>query len=183
LRRLLLLMQVFWLVVGVLGASPSFADVNPNVASAVCRQTAERKGMSIRAIAGQRAVRDGRGAMIGRQIDMDVTSAGREILVSCYYDGRTGTALFADRKPAGVTPVAPGTSRQAIAACQTAAKAQRLMVGNTLSDQPLRNRRGEIVGRSILLEVYQAGRPAQLVCDYTFATGDTGLQLRRPAPR
>jgi hypothetical protein len=57
------------------------------------------------------------------------------------------------------------------------------MVGDVVSQSTIKNRQGQPIGRSVVMNVWQAGRPAQLKCDFDYASKTTALELSRPKPR
>jgi hypothetical protein len=57
------------------------------------------------------------------------------------------------------------------------------MLDNIVAQSGVYNRRGQISGREVVINVFQAGKPAQLVCEYDYGTRQTSLELRRPQLR
>jgi hypothetical protein len=57
------------------------------------------------------------------------------------------------------------------------------MLDNVAAQNDVCNRRGQISGREVVINVFQSGKPAQLVCEYDYQTKRTALELRRPQLR
>ena len=73
--------------------------------------------------------------------------------------------------------------RDALRACQRAGQQQGLMLDTVAAQSDVYNRRGQISGREVVINVFQAGKPAQMVCEYDYETRRTALELRRPQLR
>jgi hypothetical protein len=177
--------MVRWVVIGAaalwFGASAAPAAAQASVARAeqACIAAALQQLMIHRQTLSRADLRDGRGRVTGRVIVMEVRFLGRKTEVTCTFDAATARAVVeVGRKPVGVAPV---PSADVVRACTRAAQRQNLMVDNVVSETPIRNRQGQTIGRSVLINVFQAGRPAQVQCDFDYASRDTALQIRRPA--
>ena len=150
----------------------------------VCAKTALRQLLIIQRVVSQKDTRDRRGSIVGAQVRMDVNAFGKKAQVNCIYDAAKGTAIIEAARPVPDTPQPSGVNpAEAVAACRTAAKQQRLMVDTVSGQSDIRNARGQTVGRTVFLNVCQAGRPAQVQCDYDYATRFAALELRRPQAR
>lgn len=171
----------------VLGAAPGLAQSSR--ALEACAKTALQQAMLLRSVIAQSDIRDRSGAVIGAKLDMDVNALGKKTKVSCYYTDATRTAVIRQYQP-GAAPVPGGgagptaqAQRDAVRACQRAGQQQGLMLDNVAAQSDVYNRRGQIVGREVVINVFQAGKPAQLVCEYDYGTRGTALELRRPQLR
>jgi hypothetical protein len=180
-------------VVAVLGVV--FAAAGPGVAQTskafeVCAKTALQQAMLVRSVIAQSDIRDRSGAVTGAKVDLDVNALGKKTKVSCYYTAATRTAVIRQYQ-AGAAPGSGGSSgtntaqaqRDAVRACQRAGQQQGLMLDNIAAQSDVYNRRGQISGREVVINVFQAGKPAQLVCEYDYETRQTSLELRRPQLR
>ena len=84
-------------------------------------------------------------------------------------------------RPPVVTPLPTNAlAKEAVTACIRAAQRQQLLVDNLVSQANIRNVRREVIGSTVTLNVYQAGRPAKLVCEYDYVAKTVALQLFRP---
>lgn len=154
-----------------------------------CAKTALQQAMLMMSVEGQTALRDGRGKVVGTKVDMRVNALGKKKVVSCFYTDATRMALIrpylqgaggnAGGSSAGLTML----RRDAMRACQRAAQQQGLMLDNVAAQTDVYNRRGEISGSEVVINVFQAGRPAQVVCEYDYENKGTALALRRPTLR
>lgn len=170
------------LAVGPVGAA--HAQSQNGRALEVCATTALRQLLIVQRIVNQQNIIDRRGYVSGTQVRIDVNALGKKTQVICIYDAAKGTAIIEAARPRPDGPAPSGVNpTQAVAACRTAAKQQRLMVDTVASQSDIRNGRGQTVGRKIILNVFQAGRPAQVHCDYDYATRFAALELRRPQAR
>ena len=149
-----------------------------------CATTALRQLLIVQRVVSQKETRDRRGIIVGAQVRMDVNAFGKKTQVNCIYDAGRGTAIIEAARPVPDTPTPSGINpAEAVTACRTAAKQQRLMVDTVASQSDIRNSRGQTVGRTVFLNVFQVGRPAQVQCDYDYATRFAALELRRPQAR
>lgn len=174
-------------VIGALAfasAGPVQAQSASGRAVEICATTALRQLLIVQRVVSQKDIRDRRGIIVGAQVRMDVNAFGKKTQVNCVYDAAKGTAILEASRPAPDTPAPSGINPvEAVSACRSAAKQQRLMVDTVASQSDIRNARGQTVGRKVFLNVYQAGRPAQVQCDYDYATRFAALELRRPQAR
>ena len=144
--------------------------------------------MLIRSVIGQSDIRDRTGKVTGVKMDLDVNALGKKTKVSCYYTAATRVAVIRQYQP-GAGPGGGGSGnlaqaqRDAVRACQRAGQQQGLMLDNIAAQSDVYDRRGQITGREVVINVFQAGKPAQMVCEYDYATRGTALSLRRPQLR
>ena len=73
--------------------------------------------------------------------------------------------------------------RDAVRACQRASQQQGLMLDNVAAQNDVFNRRGQVSGSEVIINVFQTGKPAQVVCEYDYETRGTSLELRRATLR
>ena len=178
----------FWMIalcgLAFVSAGAAQAQSVNSRAVEVCAKTALRQLLIVQRVVSQKETRDRRGTVVGAQVRLDVNAFGRKTQVNCIYDAGKGTAIIEAARPVPDTPPPSGVNpAEAVAACRTAAKQQRLMVDTVASQSDIRNGRGQTVGRTVFLNVFQAGRPAQVQCDYDYATRFAALELRRPQAR
>ena len=168
-------------------AAPGFAQTSK--AFEVCAKVALQQAMLVRSVIAQSDIRDRSGAVTGAKVDLDVNALGKKTKVSCYYTAATRTAVIRQYQ-AGAAPGSGGSGtstaqaqRDAVRLCQRAGQQQGLMLDNIAAQSDVYNRRGQISGREVVINVFQAGKPAQLVCEYDYETRQTSLELRRPQLR
>ena len=171
-------------VLAFLPAGSAHAQSVNGRAVEACATTALRQLLIVQRVVSQKDTRDRRGIIVGAQVRMDVNAFGKKTQVNCIYDAARGTAVIEAARPVPDRPAPSGINpAEAVSACQTAAKQQRLMVDTVASQSDIRNARGQTIGRTVFLNVFQAGRPAQVQCDYDYATRFAALELRRPRAR
>lgn len=170
------------------GVGPAFAQGSK--AFEVCAKTALQQAMLVRSVVAQTDWRDRSGAVIGTKVDLDVNALGKKTRVSCYYTASSRTAVIRDYKAGVAAGAGSGGSgstaqmqRDAVRACQRAGQQQGLMIDNVAAQSDVYNRKGQLAGREVVINVFQSGKPAQLVCEYEFLTKQTALELRRPQLR
>ena len=168
------------LLLGGLFASPATAQVNVAKAEQACFSAAIKLLMIPRQTLGWEPLRDGRGKVIGTKMGMEVKFLGKSAQVTCLYEAATSKAVIEVGRADGGTTVA---RNEVIKTCTRAAQAQKLLVDNVAAEAPIKDRKGKVTGQMITLNVYQAGRPAQVICEYDYATRNTALSLRRPQLR
>lgn len=177
--------KLFWtaaaLALGLL-ASPAAAQVNAAKAEQACVGAAFKLLMIHRQTRSITPLRDNRGKVTGATLRMEVRFLGKPAEVTCIYDAATTRAVIelGNTPGAGVRPVPPS---DVLRACTRAAQAQKLLVDNVVAETPIKTRQGQVTGRLVVFNVFQAGRPAQLHCSFDYATRETALALRRPQPR
>ena len=171
-------------ILAFLSAGSAHAQSVNGRAVEVCATTALRQLLIVQRVVSQKETRDRRGIVVGAQVRMDVNALGKKTQVNCIYDAGKGTAIIEASRPVPDTPSPSGVNpAEAVNACRTTAKQQRLMVDTVASQSDIRNARGQTIGRTVFLNVFQAGRPAQVQCDYDYATRFAALELRRPLAR
>lgn len=176
---------VLSLAATALGSGPVIAQNSK--AFETCAVTALQQAMLVRSVVAQSALRDSRGKVVGTKLDLAVNALGKKRTVSCYFTEATRTAVIREYRPGsggpgGMDQIAQ-QRREALRACQAAAKQQRLMLDRVVSESDVFNRRGDITGRDIIMNVYRAGTPSQLLCEYDYASRRTLLELRRAMTR
>jgi hypothetical protein len=164
-------------------AGPAKAQVNVARAEQACVAAALKLLMLHRKTLGWEPLRDGRGKAIGTKMGMEVKFLGKTAQVNCLYEAATSKAVIEVGRPSSGGGSAAVAQSEVIRTCKREAQAQRLMVDNVAAEAPIRDRKGKVTGQMITLNVYQAGRPAQVVCEYDYATQKTALSLRRPQLR
>lgn len=155
-----------------------------------CAKTALQQAMLLMSVEAQTALRDRRGLVVGTKVDMRVNALGKKKVVTCLYTDATRVAVIRPYQPGSGGAVTGGSSgdmavmrRDAVRACQRASQQQGLMLDNLVAQNDVFNRRGQISGSEVIINVYQSGRPAQVVCEYDFETRGTSLELRRATLR
>ena len=155
-----------------------------------CAKTALQQAMLMMSVEAQTALRDKRGVVVGTKVDMRVNALGKKKVVSCFYTDATRVAVIKPyQKDSGITDQGSGGGdmvalrRDALRACQRGSQQQGLMLDNVVSQNDVYNRRGQISGSEVIINVFQAGKPAQVVCEYDFETRGTSLELRRATLR
>jgi hypothetical protein len=171
------------LLVAGLFASPAVAQVNVARAEQACVAAALKLLMLHRQTLSWEPLRDGRGKVIGTKMGMEVKFLGKTTPVTCLYEAATSKAVIEVGRSPGGGGSATVPRTEVIRACTRAAQAQQLLVDNVAAETPIKDRKGKVTGQVITLNVYQAGRPAQVVCEYDYATRNTALSLRRPQLR
>lgn len=186
------------LVVAGLGSVPAAAQSNRAVDA--CSRTALQQAMLVMSVEGQFPQRDKRGVVVGSKVDMRVNALGKKKVVSCYYTDATQVAVIRPFQQGsgnagdnaggngntGGTASAgnlPSLRREAVRACQRSSQQQGLMLDNLVSQNDVFNRRGQISGSEVVINVFQGGRPAQVVCEFDYETRNTSLELRRATLR
>jgi hypothetical protein len=145
----------------------------------ICAKTALRQVMLLRQVTGQRDLRDKTGKVTGLELTMDVKTLGKQATVYCVYDPVKNLAAISN-KPAASVPATPANdTNEAAKACAKAGQQQALMIDAVVSQADIKDAKGRVTGRNVVLSVYQAGKPARLNCDYDYAAKTTALQLRR----
>lgn len=170
------------LLLGGLFASPALAQVNVARAEQACVAAAIKLLMIPRQTLNWEPLRDGRGKVIGTKMGMEVKFLGKSAQVTCLYEAATSKAVIEVGRAGGGGGTTVGRS-EVIKTCTRAAQAQKLLVDNVAAEAPIKDRKGKVIGQMITLNVYQAGRPAQVICEYDYATRNTALSLRRPQLR
>ncbi len=174
----------------IVAAGPATAQTSRAVDA--CAKTALQQAMLIMSVEAQTALRDKRGAVVGTKVDMRVNALGKKKVVSCLYTDATRVAVIRPyQQGTGSGGTSTGGSsgdlavlrRDAVRACQRASQQQGLMLDNLAAQSDVYNRRGQISGSEVIINVFQSGRPAQVVCEYTFETKVTALELRRATLR
>lgn len=168
------------------------AEAQSSKAFEVCAKAALQQAMLVRSVIAQADLRDRSGAVIGTKVDLDVNALGKKTKVSCFYTAATRTAAIRQYQP-GTGGTGNGGSgsgantaqlqRDALRACQRAGQQQGLMLDTVAAQSDVYNRRGQISGREVVINVFQTGKPAQMVCEYDYETKGTALELRRPQLR
>jgi hypothetical protein len=170
---MMVLLMVFGLV-----ALPAPGHAQNTKALEICAKTALRQAMLLRQVTGQRDLRDKAGKVTGVELTMDVKTLGKQATVYCVYDPVKNLASISN-KPA-VSAAAPANdANEAVKACTRAGQQQSLMIDAVVSQADIKDAKGKVTGRTVVLSVYQAGKPARLSCDYDYAAKTTALQLRR----
>lgn len=171
-----------------LGNAPAAAQGSRAVDA--CARTALQQAMLMMSVEAQSALRDKRGMVVGTKVDMRVNALGKKKVVSCLYTNSTRVAVIRPYQE-GSTGTSPGGTsgdmaalrRDAVRACQRASQQQGLMLDNLVGQNDLFDRRGRITGSEVIINVFQAGKPVQVVCEYDFETKSTALELRRATLR
>ena len=134
-----------------------------------CRGEARQAGFGVERLLGEREVRDGRGRLIGIDVQMRLRRGGRVRNRLCAFDLRTGTArlggggdVSGDAGPGG-RPI-----REARAACRAAVDRQGWSLRRILSERTVTGSRGRVIGTELGLRVERRGRRADIFCDYTY---------------
>jgi hypothetical protein len=153
----------------------------------VCAKAALQQAMLVRSVIAQTDLRDRSGAVIGTKVDLDVNALGKKTKISCFYTAATRAAVIRQYQQ-GTGGSGGGANlaqlhRDARRACQRAGQQQGLMLDNVAAQNDVYNRRGQISGREVVINVFKSGKPAQLVCEYDYETKRTALELRRPQLR
>ena len=170
-----------WIAVSAQGAA---AQVNIARAEQTCISAALERFMFHRQTLSQKPLRDSRGRVTGSVLEMEVRFLGKKTVVFCIFDAAKAAAVIEVSRPSSGAPGAkPVPAADVVRACNRAAQGQRLMVGDVVSQSTIKNRQGQPIGRSVVMNVWQAGRPAQLKCDFDYASKTTALELSRPKPR
>lgn len=165
----------------LLAASAGAAAAQGTRAFEACAKAALQQAMLVRSVIAQSDLRDAGGAIVGTKVDLDVNALGKKQKVSCYYTAATRVAVIRQYREGN--PSDDRAQRNAVRACQRAAQQQKLMLDGVVSQRDIRDRRGRLTGREVVIAVYHAGKPAQVVCAYDYAAQSTALELRRPAFR
>lgn len=185
-------MMGFGLMLGLavigLGSAPAAAQTSRAVDT--CAKTALQQAMLLMSVEAQAPLRDNRGVLVGTKVDMRVNALGKKKVVSCFYTDATQVALIKPYQQ-GSTGSGPSSGagdptalrREAVRACQKASQQQGLMLDNLVSQNDVYNRRGQISGSEVIINVFQGGRPAQVVCEFDYDTRGTSLELRRATTR
>ncbi|PZQ95501.1 MAG: hypothetical protein DI533_19545 [Cereibacter sphaeroides] len=175
--RILMLFTV--LMAGWSVSTPVVAQANRAVS--VCANTALKDFLILRRVVDQRDLSDKRGRVFARQVEMDMRDGGRTVRITCTYEIKTGRVRLERGRPGGPVLVPPGQAdpRAARNACVRAVKDQRLVYDRVLKETDMRNSRGQIVGRAVLIGAYIQGKPRQIVCEYDYARRRPILQIRR----
>jgi hypothetical protein len=176
------------LVVIGLGTAPAAAQGSRAVDT--CAKTALQQAMLLMSVEDQSALRDKRGVVVGTKVDMRVNALGKKKVVSCYYTDATRVAVIRPyQQGSGSADQGNGSGnitalrRDAVRACQKSSQQQGLMLDNVVSQNDVYNRRGQISGSEVIINVFQAGRPAQVVCEFDYESRGTSLELRRATLR
>jgi hypothetical protein len=171
-----------------LGTAP--AEAQGSRAVDTCAKTALQQAMLMMSVEGQSALRDKRGVVVGTKVDMRVNALGKKKVVSCFYTEATRVAVIrpyqqgsGNANPDSGSGNLTALRRDALRACQRSSQQQGLMLDNVVSQNDVYNRRGQISGNEVIINVFQAGRPAQVVCEYDYETRGTALELRRATLR
>ena len=172
----------------IVAAGPAVAQGSRAVDT--CAKTALQQAMLMMSVEAQTALRDKRGVVVGTKVDMRVNALGKKKVVSCFYTDATRVAVIKPfQQGSGSTDQGSGGGDMAalrkdgLRACQRGSQQQGLMLDNVVSQNDVYNRRGQISGTEVIINVFQAGKPAQVVCEYTFETRETSLELRRATLR
>ena len=178
------------LMLAVIGLGSGPAAAQGSRAVDTCAKTALQQAMLLMSVEGQSALRDKRGVVVGTKVDMRVTALGNKKVVSCFYTEATRVAVIRPYQQGSGSSNPGGTSgdltllrRDAVRACQRASQQQGLMLDNLVAQNDVYDRRGQISGSEVIINVFQVGRPAQVVCEFDYKTRATALELRRPALR
>ncbi len=151
----------------------------------VCAKTALQQAMLVRSVVAQSDWRNRSGAVIGTKVDLDVNALGKKKKVSCYYTASSQSAVIREYTEGAVgggsgNGSTPQMQREAQRACQRAGQQQGLMIDTVAAQRDIFNRKGQLAGREVILDVFQSGKARKLVCEYEFLTKQTALELRRP---
>lgn len=146
----------------------------------VCAKTALRQAMLLRKVTDTRDLRDQAGKVTGVELAMVVKTLGKETTVYCVYDPAKNLASISNKAAASAPVPSAAGSPEAVKACTKAGQQQALMIDTVASQAEIKDGKGKVTGQKVVLNVYQAGKPARLICDYDFAAKTTALQLRKP---
>ncbi len=146
--------------------------------------------MLMMSVEAQSPLRDKRGAVVGTKVDMRVNALGKKKVVSCFYTDATRVAVIRPYEEGSGGNPSGGASgdmatlrRDALRACQKASQQQGLMLDTVVSQNDVYSRKGQITGSEVIINVFQSGKSAQVVCEYDYETRGTSLELRRATLR
>jgi len=173
-----------------IGMGSGTAAARESRAVDTCARTALQQAMLMMSVEGQSALRDKRGVVVGTKVDMRVNALGKKKEVSCFYTDATRVAVIRPyQQGSGNANQGSGSGnlsalrRDAVRACQRSSQQQGLMLDNVVSQNDVYNRRGQVSGSEVIINVFQAGRPAQVACEFDYESRSTSLQLRRATLR
>jgi len=133
-----------------------------------CRGEARRAGFAVERLLAEREVRNGRGRLIGIDVQMRLRRSGRLRDRLCAYDLRTGTARLGGGDDGGGAGPGDRPIREARAACRAAVDREGWSLRRILSERRVTGSRGRVIGAELGLRVERRGRRADIFCDYTY---------------
>ena len=159
-------------------SAPAMAQVTLARVQDACINAALRQAMIFQRVTSRAPLRDRGGAVTGTVLGMDVRFVGRTTAVTCTFTNANSRAVVTVGRPRPEVP--PVSDGDVLRACRRAAQDQRLMIDNVVSEGPIRDRQGLTTGRRVIMNVFQAGRPARVQCDFDYVVRVPALQILRP---